>query len=96
MTNADESAEDLIKRALGMLQREAETTKREDALVYVAPDRYVTVKLASKVSGYSETAIRSKIKEGVWLEGREYIRAPDGHLFIDREGVQRWLLSGRK
>jgi hypothetical protein len=62
--------------------------------VYLAPDRFVTIKLHAAVSGYSEAAIRSKIKEGVWIEGREYVRAPDGHVFIDREGVQRWLVSG--
>ena len=66
-----------------------------EAPVYLAPDRFVTVKLYAIVSGYSESAIRSKIKEGVWVADREYIRAPDGHLFIDREGVQRWMMKGR-
>jgi hypothetical protein len=32
--------------------------------VYLAPDRFVTIKLHAAVSGYSEAAIRSKIKEG--------------------------------
>lgn len=64
--------------------------------VTLEPDRFVTVRLASTVVGYSEEAIRCKIKEGVWLEGREYVRAPDGRLFIDREGVQRWIVSGKR
>jgi len=64
--------------------------------VHLAPERFVTIKLHSAISGYSEGAIRSKIKEGVWIEGREYLRAPDGHVFIDREGVQRWLVRGSR
>ncbi|MBT2304710.1 excisionase [Variovorax paradoxus] len=59
--------------------------------VYLAPDRYVTIALASVVGGYSQNAIRCKIKAGTWIEDREYIRAPDGHVMIDREGVQRWI-----
>ena len=58
---------------------------------FIAPDRYVTIRLYATISGMSVEAIRMKIKAGKWLENREYIRSPDGGLFVDREGVQRWM-----
>ncbi|MFT3815471.1 MAG: excisionase [Acidovorax sp.] len=62
--------------------------------VFPAPDRFVTIRVYSAISGFTEKAIRRKIEDGVWIEKREWIRAPDGHIFIDREGVQRWLTRG--
>jgi len=59
----------------------------------VTPERYVTTNLYAAISGYSANAIRIKIQRGVWAEGREYVRAPDGTILVDREGVQRWVLS---
>lgn len=62
--------------------------------VYLAPDRYVTIAIQAKIMGLSMNAIRCKIKAGVWIERREYFRGPDGHIYIDREGVQRWITRG--
>ena len=42
----------------------------------VAPAPFVTISLASSLTGYTEKAIRRKIEEGHWLEGREYISRP--------------------
>lgn len=52
---------------------------------------YVTVPLAAALTGLSEKAIRRKIEDGKWLEGREYRRAPDGRIFISMTGFQAWL-----
>ncbi|WP_250534932.1 excisionase family protein [Caballeronia sp. AZ10_KS36] len=52
---------------------------------------YVTVALAASLTGLSEKAIRRKIEQGRWLDGREYRRAPDGHIFISLTGYQRWV-----
>lgn len=41
--------------------------------------------------GYTEKAIARKVETGVWREGKEYRRAPDGHIMIDLEGVRRWV-----
>lgn len=41
--------------------------------------------------GYSRKAAECKIATGVWREGKEYRRAPDGHIMIDLEGVRRWV-----
>lgn len=61
--------------------------------VYLAPDRFVTVGIYATISGRSANAIRMKIKEGKWLDGREFVRDPDGTVLIDREGVQKWVLK---
>ncbi|WP_244829195.1 excisionase family protein [Caballeronia sp. TF1N1] len=52
---------------------------------------YVTVPLAAALTGLSVKAIRRKIEEGKWLEGREYRRAPDGGIFISLTGYQKWV-----
>lgn len=60
----------------------------------LVPARYVTIALAAAVTGYTVGAIESKVKEGVWLEGHQYKRAPDGRILIDMRGVERWVESG--
>ena len=56
----------------------------------VAPARRVTIPLAAAVTGYTVEAIETKIRRGVWIEGREWIRAPDGRILIDLRGYERW------
>lgn len=58
--------------------------------------RYVLIKaFCNPVSvyymGYTERAVECKIADDVWREGKEYRRAPDGHIMIDIEGVKRWV-----
>lgn len=58
--------------------------------------RYVLIKAFCNQAtvhymGYTEKAVERKIAERVWREGREYRRAPDGHIMIDLEGVKRWV-----
>ena len=55
--------------------------------VAVASARYVTIALAAALHGYSVEAIETKIARGVWTEGREYRRAPDGRILVDMRGV---------
>jgi hypothetical protein len=52
--------------------------------------RYVTIPKFSTDSGYTEDAIRTKIKNGVWLEGQVWMKAPDGRILIIIEGYERW------
>jgi hypothetical protein len=63
--------------------------------VHLNPVRYVLVHLAAAVTGYTEAAIRRKIHEGVWREGREWVRAPDERILIDLEGVTKWVVEER-
>ncbi|OWT68817.1 MULTISPECIES: excisionase family protein [unclassified Achromobacter] len=57
----------------------------------VTPAPYVTINLASAITGLSEKAIRRKIEEGKWIEGREFERSPDGGVFISIKGYERWI-----
>ncbi len=58
---------------------------------HIAPAPYVTVKLAAAMTGLSQKAIRRKIEDGKWLEGREYRRSPDNGIFISIKGFASWL-----
>jgi hypothetical protein len=52
--------------------------------------RYVTIDKFSEASGYTAEAVRSKIKRGDWLEGKVFIKAPDGRVLIITEGFEQW------
>ena len=59
----------------------------------LASARFVTISLAHALTGYTVNAIETKIKRGVWVEGREWRRAPDGRVLIDMRGYERWIES---
>ena len=39
--------------------------------------RWVMIKRAAELTGYSEDAIRHKVKDGTWAQGRVWRKAPD-------------------
>ncbi len=53
--------------------------------------RYLTISKFSEESGYTEDAIRAKIKNGVWLQDIVWTKAPDGRVLIDIEGFETWV-----
>ena len=55
---------------------------------------YVTIPKAAALTGYSANAIRLKLSRGVWIEGREWRRAPDGRPLIDMRAVEAWVERG--
>lgn len=57
--------------------------------------RYVRISKFAAETGYSEKAVRRKIEEGIWIERREYRRAPDGSILIDMEGYNKWVEASR-
>lgn len=57
----------------------------------VGSARYVTVDLAARLTGYTAKAIRRKIGDGIWREGREWRKAPDGRVLISLDGYTRWV-----
>jgi hypothetical protein len=61
----------------------------------IAPARRVRPALAAALTGLTQKAIERKIEEGVWVEGQEYHRGPDGLLYVDLEGYDRWVARGR-
>ncbi len=59
--------------------------------VSVTPARYVLLPLANVLTGYTVKAIQRKIERGDWQEGKVWRRAPDGRIFIDLVGYERWV-----
>lgn len=55
---------------------------------------YVTIRKFSELSGYTEEAIRPKIKRGIWLENRVWRKAPDARVLISIEGFESWVEKG--
>lgn len=60
----------------------------------VVSARFVTIEMASVLTGLTEGAIRMKISRGVWLEERQYVRR-DGRVLIDMQGYERWAATGQ-
>jgi hypothetical protein len=56
--------------------------------------RYVRIPKFVDETGYTARAVETKIHRGVWLEGREYRRAPDESTLMDMVGFERWVESG--
>lgn len=52
---------------------------------------WVRVKLLSNLTGYSENAIRSKIKNGVWIKNVHFRKAPDGRILFSLEAITKWI-----
>lgn len=60
----------------------------------IAVANYVTIPVAAQMTGLTPKAIRRKIEDGKWLEGREYRRGPDGHIWVSIRGFERWVEQG--
>ncbi len=72
----------------------ADIHQAEESVTVVQLAPYVTISRAAAATGLTEKAIRRKIEEGVWLEHREWRRAPDGRLYISVRGYQAWVERG--
>lgn len=53
--------------------------------------RWMLLPLFCTLTGYSEKAVRRKIEEGVWLQGRHYRKAPDGRITMDLQAYYAWV-----
>ncbi len=62
--------------------------------VVITPARYVLLPVATLMTGYTVKAIQCKIARGDWQEGKVWRRAPDGRIFIDTVGFERWVENG--
>lgn len=63
--------------------------------VPIASARYVLPVLAQSLTGYTVKAIQRKIERGDWIEGKVWIRAPDGRVIIDMVGYHKWVEGHR-
>jgi hypothetical protein len=52
---------------------------------------WVLIKRVVELLGYTDDAIRAKIKKGVWLQGVHWRKAPDGRIFLNLLAIQRWI-----
>lgn len=82
------------------LRASSDTRPTPDAKPPTAPNvaiqvRYVLIPLFCSLTGYTDKAVRRKIAEGIWIEGRHYRRAPDGRITMDLEAYYRWVEGGR-
>ncbi len=57
--------------------------------------RYVRISKFVELTGYTDKAVRCKIAEGVWIEGKQWRRAPDGAILVDMVGYERWVEGDR-
>jgi hypothetical protein len=72
--------------------RRPEDRTTDDNIVIRAPlGRYVRPGVAAAAVGLTVKAIERKIEDGKWIEGREYRRAPDGRIYIDMRGFEKWV-----
>ena len=55
--------------------------------------RFVKPPIFAALTGYTVKSQERKREEGVWLEGFEFVRAPDGNILIDIQGYERWVVG---
>lgn len=60
------------------------------------PWDFVTISKAADETGLTEKAIRRKIEGGKWIEGAQFVRSPDGGVFVSRKGFEKWLICGKR
>lgn len=53
--------------------------------------RCVMIRRGAELTGYSEDAIRHKVKDGTWLQGRVWRKAPDGRIAINMTEYDKWV-----
>lgn len=51
--------------------------------------QWILINRFAELSGYSENAVRHKVKDGTWLEGRVWRKAPDGRIFVNLAEFER-------
>ena len=56
---------------------------------------WVLIKKVQEQTGYTDQAIRAKIKKGVWPQGRLWKKAPDNRIVFNLPEIQSWM-AGEK
>lgn len=52
---------------------------------------WVRIKKFVDLSGYTEQAIRAKIKKGVWQMGKHWRKAPDNCILLNVKEIESWV-----
>ena len=45
----------------------------------------------ASLTGYTDKAVRRKIEDGVWIEGKHYRKAPDGRITMNLQEYYKWV-----
>ena len=53
--------------------------------------KWITIGKLSEHMGYSENAVRAKIKNGIWLMNKHWRKAPDGRILMNPETIASWV-----
>lgn len=56
-------------------------------------ERYVTIELFSRLTGFSVAAIRRRRENGTWPDGKVFA-TKDGTVLVDRWGYREWVSEG--
>lgn len=52
---------------------------------------WVLISKLVQLTGYTDDAIRAKIKRGIWLCGTHWVKAPDGRILFNLEALNKWI-----
>lgn len=52
---------------------------------------WVLIPVFANLTGYSEKAVRRKIEDGVWVQGKHYRKAPDGRITMNVQEYYKWV-----
>ena len=52
---------------------------------------WVLIPMFASMTGYTDKAVRRKIEDGVWIEGKHYRRAPDGRITMNLKKYYQWV-----
>lgn len=52
---------------------------------------WVLIPVFCSLTGYTDKAVRRKIQDGIWIEGIQYRRAPDGHITMNMMEYYKWV-----
>jgi hypothetical protein len=58
--------------------------------------KFVMIPVFTQITGYTEKAVRRKIEENIWRNGKHYRRSPDGHIHMDMPEYYKWIENGHK
>lgn len=52
---------------------------------------WILIRKLCELSGYSDDAIRAKIKRGIWKEGRHWRKAADNRIVFNVVAINDWM-----
>ena len=53
--------------------------------------QWMLIPMFSSLTGYTEKAVRRKMEDGVWINGKHYRKAPDGRITMNLQEYYKWV-----